>query len=73
MTKKKTKSGKSKNCLKPCKTRTIVKVATFKKKGEERRKHVEKNIDFWWKMGPKIEAKIRKNGAHYKMYKKSVL
>ena len=48
---KKTKSLKSENCLKPCKIRTIVKVATFKKKGEERRTHAEKNIDFGGKLG----------------------
>ena len=68
---KKTKSEKSENCLKPCKTRTIVKVATFKKKGEERRKHDEKNIDFWWKIGPKSKQTSGKTALIIKCTKRA--
>ena len=68
---KKNKSEKSENCLKPCKIRTIVKVATFKKKGEERRQHVEKHIDFWWKIGLKSKQKSGKTALTIKCTKRA--
>ena len=69
---KKTESGKSENCWKPCKIRTISwRLPHSKKKGEERRKHVEKNIDFWWKIGPKSKQKSGKTALTIKCTKRA--
>ena len=73
---KNSKSEKSKNCSKHCKTHTIVKVAAFKKKSEGQSKHVEKThriLVILVKNWTKIEAKIKKNGALHKNYINIVL